>query len=79
MITSIVFLNEGKTDLRVIVEPIADQVFIRPNESAEFFVEIKNPASDFEVTYDENDIILYLPSDFGEVKVSVNGEDTFEL
>jgi len=79
MITSIVFLNEGKTDLRVIVEPIADQVFIRPNESAEFFVEVQNSASDFEVTYDENDIILYLPSDFGEVKVSVNGEDTFEL
>ncbi len=79
MIKSIVLLNENKTDLRITVEPIADQVFIRLGESAEFFVEVQSPTSDFEVVGNEDDITLYLPRDFGEVKVSLNGGEVFEL
>lgn len=79
MIKSIVFTNKSEKALKIIVEPMADEVFIKPGGHAEFFVEVKSPSSDFKIEENEDELTLYLPGDFGEVKVSIDGCEPVDL
>ncbi|PUA26995.1 MAG: hypothetical protein B0W54_19355 [Cellvibrio sp. 79] len=76
---AITIRNERKTNLRVIIEPLADEIVLEAGASARFIVEVTNDSSEFEIGVAEAEAVVYLPSGFSEINVSINGQKYIEL